>query len=286
VSSFEVVDAAGIELGEHPVWDPSEERVGWVDVLAGELRWVADGAASCWHFPAPLGAVAMRESGGVVAAAGDGIHFRDADGRVDRSPVTGFLPRGVRFNDAACDPVGNFVCGTTSLDAERGLGSLYRVSPDGEVETLASGITESNGLAWSYDGRTLYYVDSGDPVVRRYHYDADSVPQREQDLCVVPEGQGVPDGICIDADGALWVGVWEGGALWHVSHAGELLEVVDAPVSRPTCPAFGGPDLSRLFVASAWEGMDAAARAAEPWAGHLLAFEAPAPGLPVPTFAG
>ena len=286
MSSFEVVDAAGIELGEHPVWDPGGERVGWVDVFAGELRWVADGAATCWRFPAPLGAVAVRESGGVVAAAGDGIHFRDGDGRTDRTPVTGLLPQGVRFNDAACDPVGNFLCGTTSLDAERGLGSLYRVSPDGEVETLASGITESNGLAWSHDGGTLYYVDSGEPAVRRYRYDAGSIPQREQDLCVVPDGHGVPDGICIDADGAVWVGIWEGGALWRVSPDGELLDVIDAPVSRPTCPGFGGPGLAQLFVATAWEGMDEAARGAEPWAGHLLACQPDVPGAPAPRFAG
>jgi sugar lactone lactonase YvrE len=286
VSSFEVLDAAGIELGEHPVWDSGAGRVGWIDVFAGELRWVGDAAIECWRLPAPLGAVAVRESGGVVAAAGDGIHFRDGAGQADRAPITGFLPAGVRFNDAACDPDGNFLCGTTSLDAETGLGSLYRVSPDGEVETLAAGITESNGLAWSPDGGTLYYVDSGEPVVRRYSYDGDSIPQRGEDLCAVPDGQGVPDGICIDADGALWIGIWEGGALWHVARDGELLGVVDTPVSRPTCPAFGGPGLTRLFVATAWEGMAEPARAAEPWAGHLLAYDPAVPGAPVALFAG
>jgi sugar lactone lactonase YvrE len=286
MSSFEVVDAAGIELGEHPVWDPEIGRAGWVDVFAGELRWLDDDGVERWRFPAPLGAVALRKSGGVVAAAGDGIHFRDAAGQTDREPITGFLPEGVRFNDAACDPDGNFVFGTTSLRGEPDRGSLYRVGADGDVETLASGVTESNGLAWSRDGATLYYVDSGEPVVRRYAYDPQLPPERGADLFTVPDGEGVPDGICIDVDGAVWVGIWEGGAVWRVSPQGEVLEVVETPVSRPTCPAFGGPGLVRLFVATAWEGMDESERGAEPWAGNLLAYEPAVPGAPAPAFAG
>jgi sugar lactone lactonase YvrE len=286
MSSFEVVDAAGIELGEHPIWDPVDGRVGWVDVFAGTLRWLDYECLERWDFPAPLGAAALRRSGGVVAAAGDGIHFRDATGRSDREPITGFLPRGVRFNDAACDPDGNFVCGTMSLTGERGRGSLYRVHPDGEVETLGSGLTESNGLAWSHDGETLYHVDSGEPAVRRYAYHAHLPLERGPDLCAVPQAGGVPDGLCVDAEDAIWIGIWEGGALWRVSPCGEILEVVEVPVSRPTCPAFGGPGLVRLFVATAWEGMGESERAAEPWAGHLLAYEPPVRGAPAPTFSG
>jgi sugar lactone lactonase YvrE len=286
MNGFEVVDPAGIELGEHPIWDPQRGRMGWVDVFAGELRWIDGAAIDRWGFPAPLGAAAVRQSGGVVAAAGSGIHFRDGAGAVDRAPITGLLPSGVRFNDGACDPAGNFVCGTMSVNGEAGLGCLYRVSPHGRIRTLLAGITESNGLAWSHDGQTMYYVDSGEPIVRRYRYDAELVPERGEDLCAIPDGQGVPDGICIDADGALWIGIWEGAALWHVSAQGELLEVVETPVSRPTCPGFGGRRLERLFVASAWEGMDQSARSVEPRAGHLLAYEPHVPGVPAFAFAG
>lgn len=286
MSSFEVVDPAGIQLGEHPIWDSGSGRVGWVDVFAGALRWVDGDDIDAWQFPAPLGAAAVRRSGGVVAAAGDGIHFRDAAGRTDREPITGFLPRDVRFNDAACDPHGNFVCGTVSLHGERGRGSLYRVRPDGGVETLAEEITESNGLAWSPDGATLYYVDSGEPVVRRYAYHADLPPERGADLCSVPDGGGCPDGICVDVHGSVWAAIWEGGELWHLSPLGEVLEVVDAPVSRPTCPSFGGQGLERLFVATAWEGMDESQRSSEPWAGHLLAYEPRVPGATAYAFAG
>lgn len=286
MNGFEVIDPAGIELGEHPIWDQGRQRVGWVDVFAGELRWVGGEDVDSWQFPAPLGAAALRHAGGVVAAAGAGIHFRDAAGHPDREPIVGLLGSDVRFNDGACDPEGNFVCGTTSLDGAPGRGELYRVSPGGEVETLAAGITESNGVAWSRDGETMYYVDSGEPVVRRYRYGSGALPQRLEDLCTIPEGDGVPDGICVDAEEAIWVGIWEGGELWRVSPDGGLLEVVEAPVSRPTCPGFGGPGLNRLFVATAWEGMDESERDAEPWAGHLLAYGPQVPGAPAPAFAG
>jgi sugar lactone lactonase YvrE len=286
VTAFTVVDPAGIELGEHPIWGRRDGLVGWVDVFGGDLRWPTDDGVERWSFPPPVGAVAMRRSGGVVAAAGDGIHFRDADGGIDRDPITGLLPDGVRFNDGACDPEGNFVVGTTSLQGDPGLGSLYRIGPDGAVEVLEFPITESNGLSWSQDGRTLYYIDSGEPIIRRYEYRAGAALRRISDLYVADPDQGIPDGLCIDSEGALWVALWEGGALRRVAPDGRLLETVQTPVSRPTCPSFGGPSLERLFVATAWEGMDEVSRSAEPWAGHLLAFEPTVPGVPAHEFAG
>jgi sugar lactone lactonase YvrE len=285
MSGFEAVDAAGIELGEHPIWDPERERVGWVDVFAGQLRWVAGEGIDIWDFPAPLGAAAMRRGGGVVAAAGSGIHFRDAAGGTDREPIIGLLSAGVRFNDGACDPAGNFLCGTMATDGAPGRGRLYRVTPDGGVETLASGISESNGLSWSPDGETMYYVDSAEPVVRRYRYRADAVPERERNLCSI-DGGGTPDGICADAEAAIWIAIWERGELWRVSPAGETLAIVQTPVSRPTCPSFGAPGLKRLFLATAWEGMSELERRGEPYAGHLLAYDPPVPGIAAPAFAG
>lgn len=286
MSSFEVIDPAGIELGEHPIWDADNHRVGWVDIPGGMLRWAAGGRNDRWQFPAPLGAAALRRKGGVVAAAGDGVHFRDGTGRADRESITGFLPEEVRFNDAACDPSGNFLCGTVSLHGEPGRGQLYRLRPDGTLETVLSGVTESNGLAWSLDGTTMYYVDSGEPVIRRYRYSADTAPERDDDLYSIPDGQGIPDGLCVDAEGAIWVCIWEGAAIWRISPDGELLDTIETPVSRPTCAAFGGPELSRLFVATAREGMDEDERRAEPLAGHLLACEVSVPGTAVPAFAG
>jgi sugar lactone lactonase YvrE len=284
VNEFSVVDPAGVELGEHPLWDPVNARVGWVDVFSGVLRWVDDDGADQWRLPAPLGAAAMRRSGGVVAAAGDGIHFRDTSGEIDRYPILELIPDGVRFNDAACDPEGNFLCGTMAVDGQPERGRLYRVGPDGDVEVLLESVTESNGLAWSLDGETLYYVDSGEPVVRRYEYRAGEPLTRGPDLCEI--SGGAPDGLCVDVTGAVWVGIWEGASLWRVSPDGERLETVSTPVSRPTCPSFGGVGLDQLFVASAWEGMDQTARDADPWAGHLLVCKPDVAGTPAHAFAG
>jgi sugar lactone lactonase YvrE len=286
MSSFSVVDAAGVELGEHPLWDPVNGRVGWIDVFGGVLRWLADGRLDLWHFPSPLGVAALRRSGGVVAAAGDAIHFRDASGRVDREPITGLLPEGVRFNDGACDPDGHFLFGTMAADGQADRGSLYRLTPDGDVEVLEAAVTESNGLAWSRDGRTLYYVDSAEPVVRRYEYRPGTTLKRQRDLCTVSVGGGFPDGLCMDGSGAVWVGIWDGAELWRVSPEGELMAAVVTPTSRPTCAAFGGLRLDRLFVATAWEGLDEEGRRAEPWAGHLLVCDPQVPGAQAHAFAG
>jgi sugar lactone lactonase YvrE len=281
---FSVADPAGIQLGEHPFWDAANARMGWVDIFGGALRWVGDAAFDQWPFPAPLGAAALRRDGGVIAAAGGGIHFRDANGRQDREPITGLLADGIRFNDGACDPHGSFVCGTVALDGRAEAGSLYRISPEGDVEVLETSITESNGLAWSQDGRTLYYIDSGEPTIRRYAYRSRQRLERQRDLCSA--AAGIPDGLCIDGTGAIWAAIWEGASLLRISPQGELMAVVSTPVSRPTCAAFGGPGLKRLFVASAWEGLDQAARKLEPWAGHLLVCDPQVPGAAAHAFAG
>jgi sugar lactone lactonase YvrE len=137
---------------------------------------------------------------------------------------------------------------------------------------VLEGVTESNGLGWSLDGSVAYYVDSGEPVVRRYAYDqaVGTFGQRLADLAVLTEGEGVPDGLVVDAAGAVWVALWEGGAVRQYAPDGELLRHLPTPVSRPTCPGFAGPGLDVLVVTSAWEGMGQAERHAELWAGHLL----------------
>lgn len=283
---FEVRDPAGFELGEHPVWDAGSGRVGWVDVPTGDLRWLGRGLIETWSLPAPLGAVALRQRGGVVAAAGTGFEFRDASGNPDRDRIDGLLPSGVRYNDGACDPQGRFVIGTATVDGRRGGGALYRLDPAGAVTVLLEGVTESNGLCWSLDGAIFYYVDSGDPVIRRYAYSADGLLSRLPDFYVAADGDGVPDGLCIDAEGALWVAMWQGGTLRRLAPDGSELDVIPVPVSQPTCPAFVGRKLDRLVLATAWESLATDQRAEQPWAGHLLGTIPGVRGVAAHAFAG
>jgi sugar lactone lactonase YvrE len=96
----------------------------------------------------------------------------------------------------------------------------------------------------------------------------------------------VPDGLVVDSEGCLWVAMWSGGEVRRYSPTGGLLATLPVPVSQPTCPAFGGPDLSDLYLTTAWQGLSEQQRAAEPLAGHLLRTRPGAAGLPAGVFAG
>jgi sugar lactone lactonase YvrE len=276
---------AGVELGERPLWDDATGTLVWVDILAGDLhRWrpgaEAAGGHAVIHLGPVLGTVGLRAGGGVLAAvttddpADSAVLLLDAAGRPDADPVPLPLPAGVQFNDGAVDPVGGFVVGTADAAMAPGRGSLYRVAPDRTVAELLDGITESNGVGWSPDGRTLYYVDSGEPTVRVYDWDpaAGRLGPRRADLVTLPDGAGCPDGLVADAAGTVWTALWEGAAVQRLAPDGQLLATLAVPVTLPTCPGFGplGGDRSLLYLTTSYQGLDPVARAAQPWAGHLL----------------
>ena len=292
---WKVAVQAGCELGEHPVWDAASGTVVWVDLVTGEVHrstppsrqggvWddtsVAVGAA--------IGVVALREDGGLVAATDSAFAFLDSAGRPDGAPITVELPTGASFNDGACDPAGRFLAGTTSDLDRPGNGVLWSLDPSGRVSTVLDGLVESNGVGWTRDGATVSCVDSGEPVIRRYAYDcADGTfGQRLSDLAVLRDGEGVPDGLVVDADDNVWVALWEGGAIRQYAPDGAVLVHLDVPVDLPTCPGFAGPDLDQLVVTTAWQGLSLAARADQPWAGHLLVAPVQVRGLPPHRFLG
>ncbi len=223
-----------------------------------------------------------------MAAADAAFIQLDRRGQIDADPIGVDMPQGSRFNDAACDPHGRFLAGTTSGPSRPGTGVLWSLSPSGQVHTLLEGLVESNGLAWSQDGAVLYFVDSGEPAIRRYSYETEtgSLGQRLTDLAVIADGDGVPDGLVVDAHGAVWVALWGGGAVRRYAPDGELLTHVTVPVSQPTCPGFVGPERRHLVVTSGWEGLTPESRDREPWAGHLLTAPVPAVGRPSHPFAG
>lgn len=274
--SWDVAVPAGAELGERPVWDAAAGSLIWVNILAGHLHRYRPGAGDeVVHIAGvAVGAAGLRAGGGYVLAAADGFRLVGADGTPDGDPVR---PPGmagdIRFNDGACDPAGRFWGGTVARDRRPGAGALYRLDADGGIATMLEDVTESNGLGWSPDGGTFYYIDSGEPRPRIRAFPCDLAagtlgPRR--DLVQPPAEHGTPDGLTVDADGCLWVAFWGGHAVRRYSPGGELLAELPVPVSQPSCPAFGGPDLEDLYVTTAWENMTQAQRAAEPLAGHVL----------------
>ena len=167
--SWDVAISAQAELGERPFWDAATGSLMWVDILAGHLHRYRPGAGdSVFHTAGvAVGAAAPRAGGGYVLAAADGFRLVGADGQPDGGP---WRPPGmladIRFNDGACDPVGRFWAGTVAGDRRAGAGTLYRLEPSGEIAVVLDGVTESNGLGWSPDGGTFYYIDSGEPRPR------------------------------------------------------------------------------------------------------------------------
>jgi sugar lactone lactonase YvrE len=294
---WQVAVAAGAELGERPVWDHIRSCLLWVDIHAGRLHryrpdegndvvleLVAGGRAIA------IGAAAPRRGGGYVLAAADGFRLADQDGQLEAGPFTPpGMTAGIRFNDGACDPAGRFWAGTVAYDRRPGAGALYRFGPGGAIVTMLDGITESNGLGWSPDGTAFYYIDSGEPEPRVRVFGFDPFASElgsSRDLVVFPAGDVVPDGLAVDGAGCLWVALWGGSAVHRYSPEGDLLAVFPVPVSRPTCPAFGGPDLTDLYLTTAWNGMTGAERAKQPLAGHLLRAHSGTQGQRAASFAG
>lgn len=289
-TDWEVAVPAGAELGEHPFWDDRDRALVWVDVLAGRVHRLTPDAidAVVVDLGVAVGAAAPVEGGGFVLAAADGFRRVDADGRPVWGPLRpGDMPDDARFNDGACDPQGRFFAGTVTLGLRPGAGSLYRLDPDGSIRTVLESVTESNGIAWSPDGATLYYVDSGQPLprIRAFEFDvAAGTLGASRDLVAFDPGRSVPDGLAVDAEGCLWVAMWGGSEVRRYDAGGRLLKRHALPVSRVTCPGFGGEGLEDLYVTTAWEGMNAAERQPEPLAGHLFRMRPGARGLPAHRF--
>jgi sugar lactone lactonase YvrE len=291
--AWEVV-APAAELGERPVWEASTGCVIWVDIDAGQLHRYspADGDAVITTVGASLGAAAPRAGGGYVLATKAGFLLTNAAGEITGSPLRpGGMPDNVQFNDGAVDPAGRFWAGTQSPRGTHGTASLYRLDADFTATEVLGGVTESNGLAWSPDGATFYYTDSGEQPsrVRAFDFDlASGTLSRERDLITFQAEEGLADGIVTDAAGCLWIAMWNGGCVRQYSPRGELLALYPVPVSEVTCAGFGGPELTDVYLTSAWQDLDEANRAAEPLAGCLFRARlgGGVRGLPVACYAG
>jgi len=171
-----------------------------------------------------------------------------------------------------------------AYDASSGRGALHRLDPDGSVHTVLTGVTISNGIAWSPDGSLVYYVDT--PTRRVDVFDFDPVTatfENRRPVVEIPEGAGAPDGMTVDAEGGLWVALWDGGAVRRYTADGTLDAVVDLPARRVTAATFGGPDLDELYVTTSRTGL---AEDQEASAGAVFRYEPGVRGLPAHTYAG
>lgn len=251
-----IVGQTVAEVGEGPVWDVQCDRLWWVDLLAGLIhrtdpRTGKTTTVSCGQ---PVGAVALRRSGGLVAADVAGFSYLGDEGRVvERMP---FLPGGHRMNDAKVDPVGRYWAGSNEMDFAPGKGALHILDTDGSHRQVLDGLTLPNGLGWSPDASTFYLVDSEQRWLRAWSYEQATGQLGDfRELARFPAEGEVPDGMCVDSEGAIWVAIWGGSRVERYSPEGKLLTTLSLPAAQPSCCAFGGPGFSTLFVTSAYRGL-------------------------------
>jgi sugar lactone lactonase YvrE len=273
-AAVELVLDARAELGEGPRWDARAQRLLWVDIMRGRVHAFRPGHAACRSVDVgrPVGALAGTADGGIVLAVAGGFARLDWDSGQVRmlAAVEADRPQN-RMNDGACDPAGRFWAGTMALDEGPGAGALYRLDPDGTVRTMLTGVSISNGIDWSLDGRRMYYVDSPTRRIDAFDFDprTGAIANRRTFVALPPEA-GFPDGLTVDADGFVWLALWGGAALHRYDPEGARERIVPLPVTHPTSCAFGGSDLDELYVTSARRPLSADERARQPMAGGLL----------------
>lgn len=278
----ELVLDAHAELGEGPIWDASTKTLLWVDLLRGQVHRFdpATRVDDCLELGQPVGAAAVRAAGGLVLALRDGFAVK-ADGQLQWIADTERDKPQNRMNDGKCDPAGRFWAGTMALDSMPGAGSLYRLDPDHTVTRVLDGVTISNGLGWSPSNDTMYFIDTGQQGVDAFDYDhATGNVRNRRRLVDIPKDSGVPDGMAVDADGYLWVALCFGWAVHRYAPDGSLDQIVELPVSLVTSCAFGGPDLTDLYITSGRLGLSDEALREQPQAGALFRYRPGVAGLP------
>jgi sugar lactone lactonase YvrE len=304
------------QLGEGPVWDAAQERLLWQDHISGIIREAkADGSGSAdgtdrtgsaagasgwretrrWNLNRAIAASIPRARGGLVVPGGMEVFLMDDAGTLtsfarieNESPLA-------RINDAKCDARGRLWVGTLTSNFEPGGAALYRIDPNGSVTAAVRNVTLANGLDWSPDGKTFYFVDSFTRSVDAFDFDLDSgaIDNRRT---IVSLSQGVPNGMTVDRSGNLWVAATGGGNVQVFSPAGEWLRAIEIGTPGATSCAFGGHDFAHLFITSRAGRMPDAAKGlgvapnmmdnSGPEAGGLFVCQPGAQGLPSHTFAG
>jgi sugar lactone lactonase YvrE len=269
----EIAVPAQCELAEGPFWDAAHGQLRWVDILRGQVHALDPVTAGHTWFETggELGTAGLTRDGGLVLALSD--HFALAgDHGADLRRLGDFSVDGsvFRFNDGKPDPWGCFWAGTCTLADKGPPCALYRLAPDGSVTELFGGIGLSNGLDWTDDRRTFYFADSHGGGVDAFATDPETgaLSGRRQ---FIPVSGGLPDGLTLDAAGGLWLAVWGSGELRRYTPDGRLDTVVKLPVTQVTSAAFGGADLSTLYITTARENFTLAEVAAQPHAGDIFA---------------
>ena len=293
----EIIQDAQAELGEGPAWDAKTGTLYWVDILGKRVYYQHGDDHGFIQLEDIPGCLAPTKKGTLLVAARASIldldpfdhtpwpEHQGGQGKpaTIKSTVLASVtePANNRFNDGKCDLSGRFLVGTMNMDEKSPTGALY--SFDGQTVTqLLSGITISNGLAWSSYYKTFYYIDTPTREVKAFDYDvATGQLANPRVVITVPEALGWPDGMTSEMNGHLWIAMWGGAQVtqWN-PQTGQLLRQIPLPAKNVTSCVFGGNDLNELYITSARKGLDKADLAAYRYSGSLMRVKLKARGMP------
>jgi sugar lactone lactonase YvrE len=280
------------QLGESPLWIPNENALYWVDWGGGPICRFEPGTGkfSTYIASLPVTALVRHASGGFVAIAQNGLYTWDPKTNefgVLAGPPEPDKPE-ICYNDAVVDRQGRLLVGTVNMqDVFAPDGSLFRVEANGSLHKLDTGYATANGLGVSPDGRTLYATDMRHHQIMALDYDpATGTASNRRPFAHVPENEGMPDGLIVDAEGFIWSGHWGGWMLTRYDPVGKVERQIRFPVQHVISLAFGGNNLDELFVTTACWGFDEEERKQNPQAGDLFRINTGIKGLVEPAFIG
>lgn len=283
MTSIECIWPAETILGEAPFWCPDEKVVYWVDIEGMSVLRIDPKSGKRKRFPQKhnFGCIVKRVGGGFIAATNAGLMLLDkdlGDPHIMADPEAD-IPN-TRFNDGKCDRQGRFWAGSTDINEVDPSGALYRVNGSGDVKEMQSGLIISNGLGWSPDDKTMYFTDSGRSAIYAYDFDPDSGDiENRQVFAEVNEADGMPDGLCVDAEGFIWSAHWGGWRITRYDPDGRIDKIIGMPAPQVTSVAFGGENLDQIFVTTARLELTEEQLKEAPLSGGLFQLDAGIKGL-------
>jgi sugar lactone lactonase YvrE len=290
-TTVELVLDAKARLGEGALWHPTEKKLYWVDIEGKALHIYDPATKKDTQFETGerIGTVVPVKGGGALVALQNGIHKIDTKtGKL--TLLTNPLPDAqLRFNDGKCDPAGRFWVGSLALDSRKKGAALYRMDKDQRVQQVLDSVSISNGIVWSADRKTMYYVDTPTMSVQAFDYDDETGVISNGSIAFhIPESAGgAPDGMTIDAEGKLWIALWGAGAVTRWDPAtGEMLQRIEVPAPQTTSVAFGGENLDVLYITSAREWLSPEQLAKYPLSGGLFSIKPGVRGMPAEFYKG
>jgi len=292
---FEVVHDAPMLVGESAIWHEVESALYWVDIegLTVNRLHAASGKFSSWKMGSNPSALAIDDNNFLVVATRERLlRLNTTDGAETPIADAPYDTSKVRFNDGRVDPAGRFWIGTMYEPRDQPAAEMYVLARDNLRCAWRGGMTNSNGLAWSLDGRTMFHADTTTHRIDCYDFDVATGEHSNRRTILTfptdktaPDYGGRPDGATMDSEGMYWVAMFEGGRVLRISPTGEILREIKLPVRCPTSVCFGGPDLRTLYITSASQGRSNEEKAQYPHTGKVLSVRLDVAGREEPEYA-